>query len=99
MLGTLPESPPDSGSEPPYSPDLHGLNQIQYHQHHYPQQIDTSMHLTEPQNEMHQNVSHSNHSNRRTNSLNFNLISDTNNAWIGLTSSDDNGPEYPTVEW
>ncbi|XP_031628349.1 uncharacterized protein LOC116344084 isoform X2 [Contarinia nasturtii] len=54
--GTLPESPPDSGSEPPYSPtDLHAisnLNQITYHQHHYPNgsqsanphQIDQTMH-------------------------------------------------------
>lgn len=38
ISGTLPESPPDSGSEPPYSPaDLHvinNLNQIVYHQQH-----------------------------------------------------------------
>lgn len=59
LLGTLPESPPDSGSEPPYSPtDLHAinnLNQIAYHPNHYPNnsqptnshQLDQSMHTNE----------------------------------------------------
>lgn len=48
--GTLPESPPDSGSEPPYSPaDLHAinnLNQIVYHQQHpyLTQQHTTNQH-------------------------------------------------------
>lgn len=58
-LGTLPESPPDSGSEPPYSPtDLHAisnLNQMQYQQHNYPtnsqpanpHQLDQAMHVNE----------------------------------------------------
>lgn len=57
--GTLPESPPDSGSEPPYSPtDLHvisNLNQITYQQHNYPtnsqpanpHQLDQAMHVNE----------------------------------------------------
>ncbi|XP_055316993.1 uncharacterized protein LOC129576268 isoform X2 [Sitodiplosis mosellana] len=60
--GTLPDSPPDSGSEPPYSPtDLHAinnLNQITYHQHHYPNnshpanphQLDQTMHVNDPNN-------------------------------------------------
>lgn len=62
MTGTLPESPPDSGSEPPYSPtDLHAinnLNQIAYHPHHYPtnsqpansHQLDQAMHVNETTN-------------------------------------------------
>lgn len=61
-LQNLPESPPDSGSEPPYSPtDLHAinnLNQIAYHQHQYPtnpqpanpHQLDQSMHMNEAAN-------------------------------------------------
>lgn len=60
FIGTLPESPPDSGSEPPYSPvtDLHAistLNQIAYHPHNYPtnsqpanpHQLDQVMHVNE----------------------------------------------------
>lgn len=62
FAGTLPESPPDSGSEPPYSPtDLHAisnLNQIAYHQHHYtnnsqpanPHQLDPTMHVNDQNN-------------------------------------------------
>lgn len=64
FVGTLPDSPPDSGSEPPYSPtDLHpitGLQQMGYHQYHQqhttgiqPQnthQMDTTMHMADTSN-------------------------------------------------
>lgn len=57
--GTLPESPPDSGSEPPYSPtDLHAmnnLNQIAYHPHHYPNNTQSTNSHQIDQQSMHTN--------------------------------------------
>lgn len=93
-VGTLPESPPDSGSEPPYSPDLHGLNQIQYHQQHYPHQLDAALHLNEPQNEMHQNVMPKLPLSGRILLINFLVFFiDANDARAGPTSFDGNESE------
>lgn len=44
----LPESPPDSGSEPPYSPaDLHAINSLNQPYHNHPHQSTSQQHIAQ----------------------------------------------------
>lgn len=85
--GTLPESPPDSGSEPPYSPtDLHAisnLNQVSYHQH--PHQYTTN---SQAANLHH--LDQTMHMNNDTNNVDCrNVNANTNNPTSSIHKTED----------